>query len=128
MQLFCLQLKASCLQWSSLTYPLTRNCYENNTLRIIFRNIRDILCSRNVQERKTVCKELRVRFLILPKIIVLEYFFVSNNFVSQSTVVFGSLFTYSLSFFTYNFSFFCLQLKLVCLQWEGASNKHPKRL
>ena len=34
-------------------YPLTRNYYKNNSLRIIFRNFEGISCSRNVQERKT---------------------------------------------------------------------------
>ena len=34
-------------------YPLTRNYYENNSLRIAFRNFWVILCSENLQERKT---------------------------------------------------------------------------
>ena len=34
-------------------YPLTRNYYENNSLRIIFRNFRGNLHSQNLQERKT---------------------------------------------------------------------------
>ena len=46
---------------------LTRNYYENNSLRIIFRNFRGILSSRNVQERKTFSEKLRVRFVIFRK-------------------------------------------------------------
>ena len=43
-------------------YPLTRNYYENNSLRIIFCNFWGVLCSRNVQERKTfqgITREIR---------------------------------------------------------------------
>ena len=49
-----------------LIYPLTRKYYENNSLRIIYRNYWGILSSRNVQEKKTF-KELRVRFVIFRK-------------------------------------------------------------
>ena len=50
------------------SYPLTRNYYENNSLRIIFRNkIRGGFCSQNVQEKKDGFKELRVGFAIFRK-------------------------------------------------------------
>ena len=57
------------------TYPLTRNCYANNSLIIIFRNyLRDFVLSK-CPGKKDIFKELRVRFLIYPKIIISEYLF-----------------------------------------------------
>ena len=44
------------------SYPLTRNYYENNSLRIIFRNFGGILSSSNSHERKTfqgITREIR---------------------------------------------------------------------
>ena len=38
---------------SSHKYPLTRNYYENNSLRIIFRNFEAILYPQNLRERRT---------------------------------------------------------------------------
>ena len=34
-------------------YPLTRNYYENNSLRIIFRNFQAVLYRQNLRERRT---------------------------------------------------------------------------
>ena len=44
-------------------YPLTRNYYENNSLRIIFRNFVLSKCPG----KKDIFKELRVRFVIFRK-------------------------------------------------------------
>ena len=66
-------------------YPLTRNYNENNSLRIIFRNSEAILYPQNIRERRTfqgIAREIRN----FSKIIILEWFFVSNNFVSEGTV------------------------------------------
>ena len=38
--------------------------------------------------KKDIFKELRARFVIFPKIIISEYFFVSNNFASEGTFQF----------------------------------------
>ena len=38
--------------------------------------------------KKDIFKELRVRFVIFPKIIISESFFVSNNFVSEGMLCF----------------------------------------
>ena len=48
-------------------YPLTRNYYENNSLRLIFCNFGAILCSKILRERRDFFKELRVRFVIFQK-------------------------------------------------------------
>ena len=37
--------------------------------------------------KKDIFEELRVRFVIFPKIFISESFFVSNNFVSEGTTV-----------------------------------------
>ena len=53
-------------------YPLTRNYYENNSLRIIFAIItRDFVLSK-CPGKKDMFKELRVRFVTFPKINILE--------------------------------------------------------
>ena len=36
-----------------MSYPLTRNYYENSPLRIIFRNFEAILYPQNLRERRT---------------------------------------------------------------------------
>ena len=36
-----------------MMYPLTRNYYENNSMRIIFRNFEAILYPQNLRERRT---------------------------------------------------------------------------
>ena len=50
-------------------YPPTRNYYENNSLRIIFRIFEDFELSE-CPGKKDIFKELRVRFVIFPKIII----------------------------------------------------------
>ena len=65
------------------TLPLTRNDYENHSLRLFFAiTSRDFVLS-TCPGNKDILKELRVRFIIFPEIIVSEYFFASNNFVSE---------------------------------------------
>ena len=54
------------------TYPLTRNYYENNSLRIIFRNfLRDFELLK-FPGKTDFFKELRVKFVIFVKINISE--------------------------------------------------------
>ena len=46
-------------------YPLTQNYYENNSLRLIFRNNFEGFCAPEMSRKEKNFKELRVRFVIL---------------------------------------------------------------
>ena len=45
-------------------YPLTRNCYKNDSLRIIIRNFLRRFALSKCPGKKDIFKELRVRFVI----------------------------------------------------------------
>ena len=55
-----------------ITYPLTRNYYDNNSLRVIVRNFWGSSHLQNVQEKEDFFKELRMKFVIFSKIIISE--------------------------------------------------------
>ena len=48
-------------------YPLTRNYYENNSLRLIFPNFPEGSHLQNLREKKDFFKELRMKFVIFQK-------------------------------------------------------------
>ena len=64
-------------------YPLTRNYYEKNTLKIIFRNSGPNLPSQNFPGKRNICQELRVEIRNLGITNYSEKCFVSHNLVSE---------------------------------------------
>ena len=75
-----------CATFPKQDYPLTRNYYENNSLRIIFRNFQGVSHPENSPRRKDFFKELRIKFVIFQKWIFRNHFSVSNSFVSEGTL------------------------------------------